>query len=78
MKRAGGTDTINYSLYPPSKSNPAVAGAVEWGAGIKAQTIPITSRSVSLKVFGVVPAQATPPPGIYSDTVVVILNTVAP
>lgn len=69
MRSAAG-DFIAYELYRDS------GRSLLWGTAGSGQSQPGTGSGTSqtFSVFGRVPAQATPPAGIYSDTVVVVVT----
>jgi spore coat protein U-like protein len=61
-----GANAITYGLYQDA------ANARPWGtAGANLVSGTGTSASQPYSVYGLVPAQATPPPGTYTDTIVV-------
>ena len=69
-KMTQGGQTITYGLYQDSgRSQP-------WGDSTGTNTVAGTGSglSQSFTVYGRVPAQATPGPGTYTDTVVVTLS----
>lgn len=66
MQRSGGGGTVNYQLYTDS------AHSIAWGdgtAGTAMATGTGSGNAVSINVYGRVPAQSTPMPGSYSDTI---------
>lgn len=65
MSRQGGGGTISYQLYSDA------AHAVAWGdaTGGTIATGTGTGAAQTITVYGVVPAQSTPQPGRYSDTI---------
>lgn len=69
-KMAAGFNSITYSLYRDSGRTQV------WGNTIGTDTVggTGTGSAVSHTVYGRVPVQATPPPGSYSDTVVVTVT----
>jgi spore coat protein U-like protein len=69
-KMTSGANTITYSLY----SN--VARSTVWGNNIGTNTVSAngTGFGQPYTVYGRVPTQSTPPPGTYTDTVVVTVN----
>lgn len=67
MKAATG-GLVGYGLFRDT------ARTVAWGSGGQAVTGTGTGSAQQLTVYGRVPAQATPAPGTYSDTVVVTVT----
>jgi len=66
MQRTGGGGAVNYQLYTDSGFTTA------WGDGTGGTTMVTgagTGNQQVINVFGRVPAQATPQPGAYSDTI---------
>ncbi|MFM0415095.1 Csu type fimbrial protein [Paraburkholderia aromaticivorans] len=66
MQRSGGGGTVNYQLYTDSAHTSA------WGDGTAGTTMATgtgSGNAVSINVYGRVPAQSTPMPGSYSDTI---------
>ena len=65
-----GANTVNYSLYSDS------GHTTVWGTAIGTNTVAATGSgaSQSYTVYGQVPAQTTPAPGSYSDTVTVTVT----
>ncbi|MFM0057767.1 spore coat U domain-containing protein [Paraburkholderia phytofirmans] len=66
MQRLGGGGTVNYQLYTDSGHTSA------WGDGTAGTTMSTgtgSGNAVSINVYGRVPAQSTPMPGSYSDTI---------
>ena len=65
-----GSSTINYSLYTTS------ARTTVWGNTVGTDTVAGTGNGASqaYTVYGRVPAQSTPSPGTYSDTVVLTIS----
>ncbi|WP_232343216.1 spore coat U domain-containing protein [Burkholderia pseudomallei] len=66
MQRTGGGGAVNYQLYLDA------AHSTIWGdgtAGTSTATGTGSGLSQSLTVYGQVPAQTTPAPGTYSDTI---------
>lgn len=66
LTRTGGTETIAYSLFTTEARN------VIWGdgtAGTATRTGLGTGLAQTLTVYGRVPAQTTPRPGTYNDTI---------
>jgi len=62
---SNGSNTVKYSLYQDS------GHATVWGNTITTDTVSSTGTGAeqSFTVYGLVPAQTTPAPGIYNDTV---------
>jgi spore coat protein U-like protein len=69
-KMTNGGNTVNYSLY----SN--AGRTTVWGDTIATDTVAATANgaSQSYTVYGRVPAQTTPAPGAYSDTITVTVT----
>ncbi|WGD49260.1 spore coat protein U domain-containing protein [Bradyrhizobium sp. CB1650] len=70
-KMSKSTETVTYGLYKDA------ARSQVWGdAGTPGSTVPGTGTGLAqnLSVYGRVPPQATPSPGVYSDTVVVTVT----
>ena len=69
-KMTSGTATINYSLY----SN--AGRTTNWGNTVGTDTVAATGTgaSVSHTVYGRVPAQTTPAPAAYTDTITVTVT----
>ncbi|CAM2184254.1 Lipoprotein [Burkholderia latens] len=71
MPRAGGGGSVRYQLYQDSgHANP-------WGdgtAGTSMATGAGTGFNQTIPVYGLVPAQATPAPGNYSDTITATIS----
>jgi spore coat protein U-like protein len=69
-KLTGGGGTINYSLYTDG------AHSTVWGNTVSTDTVAGTGNgsNQSFTIFGRVPAQATPAPGLYADTITVTVN----
>ena len=66
MQRSGGGGTVNYQLFTDSSYTSA------WGDGTAGTTMATgtgSGNAVSINVYGRVPAQNTPIPGSYSDTI---------
>jgi spore coat protein U-like protein len=61
---------VNYSLYSDSARNNV------WGTTIGSNTVAATGNGAaqSYTVFGRIPAQTTPAPGAYTDTVTVTVT----
>jgi spore coat protein U-like protein len=71
MQRAGGGGAVNYQLYEDS------GRAIVWGdgtAGTSMATGVGTGNALSINVYGLVPAQSTPMPGSYSDTITATIS----
>jgi spore coat protein U-like protein len=70
MTKSPTTNTVTYSLYRNA------ARSQVWGTtiGTDTQSGTGTGSAQSLTVYGRVPSQTTPPPGIYSDTIVVTVT----
>ncbi len=69
MTSAAG-DSVTYGLYRNS------AGNQLWGSAASSLGVTGTGSgaNLALTVYGVVPAQATPKPGVYSDRVVATIT----
>jgi spore coat protein U-like protein len=70
MQRSGG-GTVSYQLYTDS------AHTGVWGDGTAGTTVAAgvgTGNASSVTVYGVVPAQTTPAPGNYSDTITATIS----
>ena len=69
-KMTSGGATINYSLY----NN--IARTTVWGDTVGTDTVSATGNGAlqSYTVYGRVPAQTTPAPGTYSDTITVTVT----
>lgn len=66
LQRQGGGGSVNYQLYTDS------AHSIPWGdgtAGTSTVTGTGSGNAQAISVYGQVPAQATPSPGSYSDTI---------
>ncbi|WP_266168438.1 Csu type fimbrial protein [Dyella subtropica] len=66
MQRQGGGGSVNYQLYTD------LANTVAWGdgsGGTSRATNTGTGNTQAITVYGNVPAQTTPMPGNYSDTI---------
>lgn len=66
LQRQGGGGTVSYQLYTDS------ARSIPWGdgtAGTSMMTGTGSGNAQAISVYGQVPAQATPAPGSYSDTI---------
>lgn len=71
MARSGGGGTVNYQLYVDSTHTSA------WGdgtSGTATATGTGTGNQQVLNVYGVVPAQTSPVPGSYSDTITATIS----
>lgn len=71
MKHATAADTVGYQLYQDANY------ATVWGDGVTGGTMfngTGTGANQAFTVYGRVPAQATPRPGNYSDTVLVTIT----
>jgi spore coat protein U-like protein len=71
MQRSGGGGTVSYQLFVDS------AHTTAWGdgtAGTSMSTGTGTGNQQALSVYGVVPAQKTPAPGSYSDTITATIS----
>lgn len=71
MQRSGGGGAINYGLYTDA------AHSVTWGddtGGSATVTGVGTGTSQVVTVYGAVPAQTTPAPGNYSDTITATIS----
>lgn len=71
MQRSGGGGAINYGLYTDA------AHSVTWGddtGGSATVTGVGTGTSQAVTVYGAVPAQTTPAPGSYSDTITATIS----
>ncbi len=63
-----GANAITYGIYRD-------AGAtLPWGNTAGTNTASVSSGTGTLTAYGLVPAQATPPPGSYADVVNVIIS----
>jgi spore coat protein U-like protein len=69
-KMTSGANTISYALYSD------VGMTSNWGQTIGTDTVSSTGTGAvqSFTVYGQVPAQPTPAPGVYSDTVTVTVT----
>jgi len=65
-----GAEFVTYGLYRDA------ARIQPWGATLGSNTLAGTGtgNSVAVPVYGRVPPQTTPSPGIYTDTVVITVN----
>lgn len=71
MQRSGGGGAVNYQLYTDAGHTHA------WGDGTGSTTVATgtgTGNPVSIQVYGLVPAQSTPMPGSYSDTITATIS----
>ncbi|CAB3794802.1 Csu type fimbrial protein [Paraburkholderia fynbosensis] len=74
MQRVGGGGAggaVNDQLYTDSAETSA------WGNGNSGTTMAtgrVTANAVPIKVYGLVPAQSTPMPGNYSDTITATIS----
>jgi len=71
MARSGGGGTVNYQLYVDSAHTSA------WGDGTGGTAMATgtgTGNQQVLNVYGVVPAQTSPAPGSYSDTITATIS----
>jgi spore coat protein U-like protein len=69
-KMTSGGATVNYTLYSDS------GRTTVWGATIGTNTVAATGNGAaqSYTVYGRIPAQTTPAPGTYADTVTVTVT----
>jgi len=69
-KMTSGGNTINYSLYSDS------GRTTVWGNTVSTDTVAATGNGAaqSYTVYGRVPAQTTPAPGTYTDTITVTVT----
>ena len=71
MQRSGGGGTIGYGLYTDA------ARSIAWGDGTGGSSTVTgvgTGNSQAVTVYGAVPAQTTPAPGNYSDTITATIS----
>lgn len=71
MQRSGGGGAVNYQLYVDP------AHTMAWGDGTGGTTMVTgagTGNQQGVSVYGVVPAQTTPAPGSYSDTITATIS----
>ena len=71
MQRTGGGGAVNYQLYTDAAHTSA------WGDGTAGTTMATgtgSGNAVSITVYGRVPAQTTPMPGNYSDTITATIS----
>ena len=71
MQRTGGGGAVNYQLYTDAAHTSA------WGDGTVGTTMATgtgSGNAVSITVYGRVPAQTTPMPGNYSDTITATIS----
>ncbi|MBI1866761.1 MAG: spore coat U domain-containing protein [Methylocystis sp.] len=69
-KMTSGSNTTNYSLYSDG------ARTVVWGITVGANTVSATANGglQNFTIYGQVPAQTTPAPGVYTDTITVTVT----
>jgi len=69
-KLTSGAATVNYSIYTDA------GHTTVWGNTVSTDTVASTGTgaSQSFTAFGLVPAQTTPAPGTYTDTVTVTVT----
>jgi spore coat protein U-like protein len=69
-KMTSGSAAVSYSLYSDSDHTTI------WGATVGTDVVAATGNgaSQSYTVYGLVPPQATPAPGIYTDTITVTVT----
>ncbi len=69
-KMTNGGNTINYSLYTDS------GRTIVWGNTVGTDTVAATGNGAaqSYTIYGRVPAQTTPAPAAYSDTITVTVT----
>jgi spore coat protein U-like protein len=69
-KLTNGSTTINYSLYTASNHSTV------WGNTVSTDTVSATGNGApqSYTVYGRIPAQTTPAPNAYSDTITVTVT----
>ena len=69
-KMTSGANVVNYSLYQDS------AHATVWGNTVGTNSVAATGNgaSQSYTIYGQVPAQTTPAPGTYTDTITVTVT----
>ena len=69
-KMTSGANTVNYSLYSDS------GHTVVWGTTVGTNTVAATGNGAaqSYTVYGQVPAQTTPAPATYTDTITVTVT----
>ncbi|HZZ03745.1 spore coat U domain-containing protein [Paraburkholderia sp.] len=71
MQRSGGGGAVNYQLYTDAARTSA------WGDGTAGTTMATgtgSGNAVAITVYGRVPAQTTPMPGSYSDTITATIS----
>ncbi|WP_323123093.1 Csu type fimbrial protein [Burkholderia alba] len=71
MLRSGGGGSVNYQLYQDA------AHSIAWGDGTSGTSMATgtgSGTSQALTVYGLVPVQATPAPGSYSDTITATIS----
>src|SRR5262249_60274973 len=69
-KLSGGGATINYRLYSESTHTTV------WGNTVSSDTVSATGNGAaqSYTVYGRIPAQTTPAPNAYSDTITITVT----
>jgi spore coat protein U-like protein len=69
-KLTSGANTVNYTLYSDS------GRTTVWGNTVSTDTVAATGNGVaqSYTVYGRIPAQTTPAPGSYADTITVTVT----
>jgi spore coat protein U-like protein len=69
-KLTSGANTVNYTLYSDS------GRTTVWGNTVSTDTVAATGNGVaqSYTVYGRIPAQTTPAPGNYADTITVTVT----
>jgi spore coat protein U-like protein len=70
MKGGPSNETINYAIYSNS------GRTTNWGNTVSSDTVAGTGNGAAqtIQVYGRVPAQTTPTPGAYSDTITVTVT----
>ena len=70
MKNSGNAETVSYSLFSD------MGRTSNWGVTIGTDTVGATGTGAAqaYTVYGRVPAQATPSPGSYADTITVTVT----
>ena len=66
--KSGTTNAITYGIYRDS------GATLPWGDTSGTNTAPLSNGTGTLTAYGRVPAQASPPPGLYSDVVNVTIT----